>query len=204
MSTAILLALLVPVQPQVSVSGGIQVEAHVPTIQFEAAPALMVVAPGVMVVPDQDREVFFADGFYWYNMSGAWFRTRSHRGGWVRVAYARVPQPIIRLPRGKFIRFRGGKLYRRAARPPVRVRPVVRVSKHKKARVVHAKKARASKKTRAHASSKKKARASKKTRAHASKKKARASVKKARSARAVRSRKVRSARAAPARRRTSH
>jgi len=215
MTTAILLALLVPVQPQVSVSGGIQVEAHVPTIQFEAAPALMVVAPGVMVVPDHDREVFFAEGFYWYNLSGAWFRTRSHRGGWVRVAFAQVPQPIIRLPRGKYRNFHGGRLYRRAAKPPVKVRPVVRVTKRKsrvrvhakKARLAHGKKAHASKQTRAHASHKK-TRASVKTRAHAStkntKKKARASTKKTRSARAARSRKVRSARATPTRRRSAH
>lgn len=201
MTTAILIALLVPVQPQVSVSGGIEVEAHVPTIQFEAEPALVVVAPGVMVVPDYQREVFFADGYYWYNVSGAWFRTRSHRGGWVRVAYARVPQTIIRMPRGQYRHFRGGKLYRRAGR-------VAHPAK-RKARVAHAakKKSRAATKKKAHAAT-----ARKQRKAHAAaaknKKKARtaraAKPRKTRVARSTRSRKVRSARSANLRRRSKH
>lgn len=180
MTTAILIALLVPVQPQVSVSGGIEVEAHVPTIQFEAEPALVVVAPGVMVVPDYQREVFFADGYYWYNVSGAWFRTRSHRGGWVRVAYARVPQTIIRMPRGKYRHFRGGKLYRRAGR-------VAKPHEKKTHAVRHAAKQK-----------KKKTHAARHAAKHKKKKNARAAraakPRKARVARASKSRKVRSAR----------
>lgn len=121
MSTAlIVVALLVPVHPQVGVSGGIEVQAHVPTIRFEAEPALVLVTPGVMVVPNHEREVFFADRHYWYNVNGAWFRTRSHRGGWVRVATDRVPIAIVRLPRGTYRHFRGGRLVRRAGRPPPR------------------------------------------------------------------------------------
>lgn len=216
MTTAILLALLVPVQPQVSVSGGIQVEAHVPTIQFEAAPALMVVTPGVMVVPGHDREVFFTEGFYWYNLSGAWFRTRSHRGGWVRVAFAQVPQPIIRLPRGKYRNFHGGRLYRRAA-PVARPRPVRAVVKKralarhpaKKARVAGRAAAKAKKKPHAARAANKKSRAAVKTqKARSGKKKARsaraARPSKARHARSTRSRKVRSARGAKLDRRRRH
>ncbi|HEU5058577.1 MAG TPA: hypothetical protein VFU21_18720 [Kofleriaceae bacterium] len=187
MSIAILVvAFLAPVQPQVSVSGGIEVEAHVPTVQFEAEPALVVVAPGVMVVPGHDREVFFAGGFYWYNVSGAWFRTRSHRGGWVRVATARVPVAIIRLPRGKYRHFRGGRLYRRAGRVPPR-RAAVKVT---------AKKA---KRKKAHAAARKT-----KRKAHAVKKRA-AKTKKVRTARAAKPRtSTRSARRSSARRRARH
>ena len=86
-----------------------------PTIHFEAEPALVVVSPGVMVVPDYDREIFFVNGFYWYNDGGIWFRTRHHRGGWVRVHGRYVPRTIVRYPRGRYVRFRGGKPWRRAA-----------------------------------------------------------------------------------------
>lgn len=190
MSTAFLLvALLVPVQPQVAVSGGIEVQAHVPAIRFEAEPALVLVTPGVMVVPNHDREVFFAGGHYWYNVNGAWFRTRSHRGGWVRVATGRVPVAIVRLPRGQYRHFRGGRLVRRAGRPPPR-RPAVKVIARKKVKArPTAMKTRAKAKTKAKAKAKRTARRSvKKTRVRT----ARRSVKKS---------KVRSARRASARRR---
>ena len=191
MTTAILIALLVPIQPQVSVSGGIEVEAHVPTIQFEAEPALVVVAPGVMVVPDYQREVFFADGYYWYNVSGAWFRTRSHRGGWVRVAYARVPQTIIRMPRGKYRHFRGGKLYRRAGRvaKPHEKKPHAarHATKHKKK--THAARHATKHRKKTHAA--RHAAKHEKTKARAARA---AKPRKTRVARASKSRKVRSAR----------
>jgi len=188
MSTAFLLvALLVPVQPQVAVSGGIEVQAHVPAIRFEAEPALVLVTPGVMVVPGHDREVFFASGYYWYNVNGAWFRTRSHRGGWVRVAIDRVPVAIVRLPRGKYRHFRGGRLVRRAGRPPPR-RPAVKVIARKKVKAKPT-----ARKTRAKANAKAKAKA---------KAKANAKAKTKRTARrAVKKSKVRSARRASTRRR---
>ncbi len=205
MSTAILLALLVPVQPQVSVSGGVQVEAHVPTVQFEAEPALVVVAPGIMVVPDSEREVFFARGFYWYNMNGAWFRARSHRGGWVRVTYAGVPQGIIGMPRGKFRRYHGGKLYRRAGHVP-RPRPIAHAAVAKKKRVVLKTKTKTKVKTAKHKATRHKART-----AHAAKHKAHKTrtaravkPRKARHARPARSTKVRSSRGANLRRRHTH
>jgi hypothetical protein len=74
----------------------------------------VVVSPGVMVVPDYDREVFFVNGYYWCHSDGVWFRTRSHRGGWAKVSHRRVPRSIYRSPRGKYKHFRGGRPYYRS------------------------------------------------------------------------------------------
>ena len=97
----------------------------------------MVVSPGVMVVPDYDREVYFSNGFYWVNDGGVWFRTRNHRGGWVRVSGRYVPRAIFRVPRGRYAHFHGGRPYRRVAvvrgRGPARV---VRVNGGGKVKVV--------------------------------------------------------------------
>lgn len=158
MLSAFLVALVVPVQPQVSVSAGVDVQVHVPTIQFEAEPPLVQVEPGIMVVPNHDREVFFVDGFYFCNVNGAWFRTRTHRGGWARVPTRNVPVAIVRAPRGKYRHFRGGKLVRRGGvvhhRPVVKAKPKVKAKKRVAvAKKSHARKSRARK---LHASTSKK------------------------------------------------
>lgn len=137
MLSAFLVALVVPVQPQVSFAAGVDVHVRAPAIRFEAEPPLVVVSPGVMVVPNYDREVFFANGWYWYNDGGIWFRTRHHHGGWARVSHRWVPRTIVRYPRGRYVHFRGGRPYRRAAIYRGRGRPaVVRVNGNGKVKVV--------------------------------------------------------------------
>jgi hypothetical protein len=161
MLSALLVALVVPVQPQVSMSAGASVQVNVPTVQFEAEPPLVEVEPGLMVVPDIDREVFFAGGYYFCNLNGAWFRTRSHHGGWVRVATARVPVAIVRAPRGRYRHFHGGRLVRHGEHVAKRM-PKHAVAQHhrhhaaKKAHRIakHAVKAKHHRKTRAARASK--------------------------------------------------
>src|SRR5262245_11077464 len=72
-----------------------QVDVHVripvPTIRFEVPPPLVVVHEGVQVVPDQEEEVFVADGWYWYRSSDRWYRCRDHHGRWVLVERQYVP-----------------------------------------------------------------------------------------------------------------
>jgi hypothetical protein len=68
-------------------------------------PQLVVVQPGIQVVPDQDVEVFFADGFYWTRNDGRWYRSRSHRGGWV-YADRGVPPGLQRMPPGRYRHWR--------------------------------------------------------------------------------------------------
>ena len=138
LTSAFLLALITPpVQPQVVLSAGVDVRVRAPTVRFEAEPPLVVVSPGVMVVPDYDREVFFVNGYYWFYDGGVWFRTRNHRGGWVRVSGHYVPRSIVRYPRGRFVHYRGGRAYRRAPVYRGRGRPaVVRVNGAGKVKVV--------------------------------------------------------------------
>jgi hypothetical protein len=84
-------------------------------------PPLVVVQPGVQVVPECDHEVFYTGGYYWVREDDLWYRSRSHRGGWV-VAPARVvPVALVRMPPGQYKHWRRD----RGPRPgpgPVRVR----------------------------------------------------------------------------------
>jgi hypothetical protein len=53
-------------------------------------PDLVAVGPGVQVIADYDEPIFFADGFYWWNADGAWYRSAYYTGGW-----AYVPSPPV-------------------------------------------------------------------------------------------------------------
>ncbi len=75
-------------------------------ISFSAPPPLVVVSPGVKVVPDYDEEVFFADGWYWTRHDAVWYRTRDYRGGWVVVPRRGVPPALVRLPPGEYKHWR--------------------------------------------------------------------------------------------------
>lgn len=80
----------------------VHIQIPVPTLRFEAAPQLVVVEPGIQVVPDYAEEVFFCSGFYWHRAGDHWFRARDYRGGWVVVDHKRVPPGLFRIPRGKY------------------------------------------------------------------------------------------------------
>jgi hypothetical protein len=71
-------------------------------IGFPAPPRLVVVSPGVQVVPDYPEEVFFVNGWYWVRRDAGWYRTRDHRGGWVAAPPRYVPASIVRLPPGRY------------------------------------------------------------------------------------------------------
>ncbi|HEY6098567.1 MAG TPA: hypothetical protein VIW03_04015 [Anaeromyxobacter sp.] len=75
-------------------------------IGFPAPPPLVVVSPGVRVVPEYHEEVFFVDGWYWARRDAVWYRTRDHRGGWVVASPRYVPAAIVRLPPGKYKHWR--------------------------------------------------------------------------------------------------
>jgi len=90
----------------------VSVQIAVPTIRFEVAPALVVVSPGVQVVPEYEEEVFFVDGWYWYRSGPYWYRTRDHRGGWVFVERRYVPMTLVKIPPGRY------KHYKAKGLPP--------------------------------------------------------------------------------------
>lgn len=80
-----------------------QVEIRItpPSVVFEIPPPLVVITPGVQVVPNHDEEVFYVDGFYWYRRDASWFRARDHRGGWVLVKTG-IPVALIDMPAGRY------------------------------------------------------------------------------------------------------
>lgn len=55
-------------------------------------PDLVYVSPGVQVIANYDEPIFYADGYYWRNAGGVWYRSSYYRGGW---AYARPPGAIL-------------------------------------------------------------------------------------------------------------
>lgn len=93
-----LIVLATPALAQVEV----RIDVALPTIVFEAPPPLVVVQPGVQVVPEYDDEVFFVDGWYWCRRDGRWFRTKTHRGGWVVVEQRGVPVTLVKLAPGQY------------------------------------------------------------------------------------------------------
>jgi hypothetical protein len=97
-------ALLLPglASAQFSASAGIRIDLPV------VLPQLVVVSPGVQVVPDCDQEVFFVDGVYWARHDNGWYRSRSHRGGWALVGPRYVPARLAGMPRGKYKRWHPG------------------------------------------------------------------------------------------------
>ncbi|HSN92953.1 MAG TPA: hypothetical protein VLS93_17105 [Anaeromyxobacteraceae bacterium] len=98
MKKTILLALFLPslASAQISASAGIRIDLPV------VLPQLVVVSPGIQVVPSVPYEVFYVNGFYWVREDGGWYRSRSHRGGWMLVPAARVPPGLVRIPPGRY------------------------------------------------------------------------------------------------------
>src|SRR5262245_14401536 len=116
-ASAIVFALLSPVNAQISASASVGVHVPAPTIHFEVEPPLVVVTPGVYVVQDYDYEVFYVRGYYWCQMDGMWYRTRNYRGGWVSVNGPLVPRTIYRLPPGRYKHWKHGRPYVRGGHP---------------------------------------------------------------------------------------
>ena len=85
----------------------VDIAVPLPTVRFTVAPPLVVVSPGVHVVPDCDDEVFFTDGWYWTRADGRWFRSRDWRGHWVVAHPAGVPVAVTKVPPGHYKRWHG-------------------------------------------------------------------------------------------------
>lgn len=98
-------ALAFPASPSAQAGASVELRLDLPVV----LPQLVVVSPGVQVVTDLDEEVFLLDGFYWVRHDGGWYRSRSHRGGWVLVPARGVPARLVKIPPGKYRRYRPEK-----------------------------------------------------------------------------------------------
>jgi hypothetical protein len=108
LAVAALIALPVVAQAETSVSINIGLPV--------AAPRLVVVSPGVQVVPEFDEEVFFTDGFYWVRRDAVWYRSRVHTGGWVVVPGRAVPARLVKIPPGHYRNWKEAKQERKEQR----------------------------------------------------------------------------------------
>ena len=87
----------------------VQVQVVAPSIQFVAPPPVVMIEPGVQVVEDRDDEIFLVDNAYWVRRGPHWYRAADHRGGWVVVDGPGVPPALVRLPPGRYRRYKHGK-----------------------------------------------------------------------------------------------
>jgi len=72
-------------------------------------PRLVVVSPGIQVVPEMQEEVFFTNGYYFARRDNVWYRSRTHTGGWVMVPGRRVPPGLARIPPGQYRNWKAAK-----------------------------------------------------------------------------------------------
>lgn len=107
-----LLALPITGSAQLSVSGGVDLRLNLPVV----VPQLVVVSPGIQVVPDVDEEVFFVDDYYWVRRDGGWYRSKAVRKGWVAMPVRAVPVRLVEIPRGKYKRWKAAKIEKRERR----------------------------------------------------------------------------------------
>ena len=65
-------------------------------------PPLVEVRPGLQVVQDYDDEIFFADGYYWMERDGHWYRAHDYRQRWFFVAPGRESRMLFGHQRGQY------------------------------------------------------------------------------------------------------
>ena len=95
---ALLLGLPQAAHAQITVTGGLGIN-----IAFPEPPPLVVVRPGIQVVPEYDEEVYFTNGYYWARRDDGWFRCRDWHGrDWRPVEVRYVPVGLARIPPGRF------------------------------------------------------------------------------------------------------
>lgn len=68
----------------------------------EILPPMVVIQPGVQVIPEIQHEVFVVDGVYWARHNGGWYRAASPRAAWMGVPPASVPVALVKIPPGKY------------------------------------------------------------------------------------------------------
>lgn len=113
-------ALAVPGLARAQVGASVQLSLGLPVVM----PQLVVVSPGIQVVPEVEEEVFFTRGYYWCRYDGGWYRTRDVRRGWYYMEPRHVPPGLTRMPPGKYKKYRPARYAPARGGPgPVRYAP---------------------------------------------------------------------------------
>jgi hypothetical protein len=96
LAAALAASLLLPAPASAQVTVSLRLDLPV------VLPALVVIEPGVQVVPQVNEEIFFVDGFYWVRRDTRWYRSHDHRSGWIVVDSPGVPARLVKYPPGHY------------------------------------------------------------------------------------------------------
>jgi hypothetical protein len=97
LSLALAGALLLPAAA--SAYGYMEIHLQLP----EILQPVVVIQPGVQVIPQIDQEVFVVDRVYYARHNGGWYRApEPHAGAWTYVHPDAVPASLVKIPPGKY------------------------------------------------------------------------------------------------------
>lgn len=96
-------AIALPAFARAQVQASVHLDLGLPVVM----PQMVVVQPGIRVVPGIEQEVFFTNGYYWYHHDDGWYRTRDVHGGWYHMEPGRVPPGLMRMPPGHYRNWHG-------------------------------------------------------------------------------------------------
>jgi hypothetical protein len=113
---ALCLAALIGLPATAGAQASVNVHFDLPVV----LPPLVVVSPGIRVVPEVHEEVFFHDGWYWVRRDDYWYRSHNHRGGWLLVPTPRVPPRLVAVPPGRYRNWKAEKAAYKAERKAAR------------------------------------------------------------------------------------
>ena len=83
----------------------------------EVLPPVVVIQPGVQVIPQINHEVFLVDGAYYARHNGGWYRApEPHAGAWTYVPEKTVPPSLVKIPPGKYKNWKPTKAEKDAAK----------------------------------------------------------------------------------------
>ncbi len=87
-----------------------QISAQIRLQLPEVLPPMVVIQPGVQVVPEIDHEVFFVDGAYYARHHDGWYRAENpHAASWFAVGPRAVPVALVKIPPGKYKNWKPSK-----------------------------------------------------------------------------------------------
>ncbi len=74
---------------------------------FSGSVTLVAIDTGVWVVRDYDQATYYVDDSYWVYRDGAWMRSTTYDGGWVKIEASIVPASIATRNHATFVHYRG-------------------------------------------------------------------------------------------------
>jgi hypothetical protein len=106
------LALPLAATAQISAAASASFHLDLPTV----LPPVVVVQPGVQVIPEISHEVFLVGGAYWTRHDGGWYRAPNPRSGWVVAPVHTVPAALVKIPPGHYKNWKPEKAQKKSSK----------------------------------------------------------------------------------------